>query len=122
MANLLEKLLSIEHAGWRSLCDGTASNFYSNLMTTDGQMIFTNGMSATRADVVAMLKDAPPWDGYEIRDAELIDLGARAAALVYTGVGRRDVGDDFIAKMTSVYKRAEQGWQLALYTQAKMTV
>ena len=121
MDNLFDELLAIERAGWRSLCNGTASQFYRDIMTDDGQMILANGVIMDRDRVVESLRDAPPWDGYGIQDARLILLQDKAAAIVYTGTGKRAYGNDFIALMSSVYTHIDCKWRLAIYTQTPIT-
>lgn len=117
MERLLHELLELEHAGWRSLCDGTGSDFYERLMTDDGRMVLANGVVMSRSAVAASLGDAPPWSGYTIDDPEVVALSDDAAALVYTGTGHRDEGEDFTGIMTSVYARHDSGWKLAHYQQ-----
>ncbi len=112
-----QELLDLEHRGWASLCDGTGDRVYGDLMTDDGVMVLANGAVMTRSDVVASLAQAPPWDGYDIADERVVSAGPDAAALVYTGTGRREGADDFVGVMTSLYVRREDGWRLALYTQ-----
>ena len=113
----MDELLELEHAGWRSLCEGTGSDFYGSTMTADGLMVLANGMVMNRAQVVEALAHAPAWAGYEIADVRVVPLGATAAALVYIGTGRRDEGEDVVCVMTSVYQRGDDGWRLGLYQQ-----
>ena len=40
---LLEDLLELERAGWRSLCESTGDRFYGDLMTDDAVMVLANG-------------------------------------------------------------------------------
>jgi len=65
---LLETLETLERQGWDALCDGTASEFYGSLMTSDGLMVLANGARMTRDDVVTALRGAPTWDGYDLAD------------------------------------------------------
>ncbi len=116
-AGRVDELLELEHAGWKALCDGTASAFYGDLMTEDGVMVLADGSVMTRDDVVTALAEAPPWSSYDIDDPRCVPLGDAAAALVYTGTGRRDGSDDFVGVMTSVYARRDGRWALALYQQ-----
>ena len=48
----MDELLDLEHAGWRSLCDGSGSQFFGELMTEDGVMVLANGTVMNRDDVV----------------------------------------------------------------------
>jgi hypothetical protein len=117
MEDLLNELLELEHAGWRSLCDSTGGDFYGNVMTDDGRMVLANGAVMSRSEVTESLEHAPPWASYAIDDPSVVTLGDDVAALVYTGTGHRDGGDDFIGIMTSVYVRHDSGWRLAHYQQ-----
>ncbi len=113
-------LLELERRGWASLCDGTGDAFYGDLMTEDALMVLANGATMTREDVVASLAAAPPWAGYEIADERFVEAGPDAVALVYTGTGHRDGGEDFTGVMTSTYVRRGDRWRLALYTQTPL--
>ena len=113
----MDELLELEHAGWRSLCEGTGSDFYGSTMTADGLMVLANGMTMDRAQVVDALAQSPAWDGYEIADVRVVPLGADSSALVYVGTGRRDEAEDVVCMMTSVYVHTDDGWRLALYQQ-----
>jgi hypothetical protein len=114
---LRDTLEDLERAGWDALCSGTGADFYGELMTTDGAMVLANGAVLTRPDVVASLRDAPAWDGYDLRDVRLVTTGRDGAALVYRATARRDGEPDFVAAMSSVYVRVDGRWRLALYTQ-----
>ena len=113
----MDELLELEHAGWRSLCEGTGSDFYGSTMTDHALMVLANGTVMDRRQVVDALAQSPVWAGYEIADARTVALGAGSAALVYVGTGKRDEGADVVCVMTSVYVRSDDGWRLALYQQ-----
>ena len=115
---LLGTLLEFEHQGWKSLCDGTANDFYGRTMTEDAQMVLANGQVMNRSEVVTALADAPPWTFYELRDVRLVRTGVDGAALVYIGSATREVGKPpFVGAMTSVYVSVAGEWRLALYQQ-----
>lgn len=118
---LLDELLEAERAGWDALCDGTGADFYGSRMAEDGVMVLAHGFALNRSEVAASLRDAPPWSGYEITDARLIELTTDAAAITYRARAWRDgEGTDFNALMSSVYTRTEGTWKLALYQQTPM--
>lgn len=119
----MDELIDLERAGWASLCDGRADEFYGRTMSDDGVMVLANGTVMTRDDVVGALRQAPPWASYEMDDVRVVPLGDDAAALVYVGTGHRD-GDDppFIGVMSSVYVKRDGGWKLALYQQTPLAV
>lgn|SRR5690606_17871246 len=114
----IEQFLALEHQGWASLCDGTGSGFYGDLMTADGVMVLAHGFALDRDAVVASLSDAPRWERYEISDERLVVLDEDSAVLVYTGrAARGDDAEPFHALMSSVYTRRDGRWRLALYQQ-----
>jgi hypothetical protein len=121
-SGLSEELLALEHAGWKSLCDGTGDTFYGGVMTDDAVMVLANGMVMDRAAVTAALGQSPPWARYEIDDVRLIQISQDTAALVYTGTGWRHGSEEpFVGAMSSVYHRTGDGWKLALYQQSQKT-
>lgn len=111
------ELETLERQGWDSLCDGTGDDVYGRIMTDGGVMVLAGGAAMTRADVVASLAQAPPWDGYHLEDLRLVRIGADAGTLVYRGTAHRDGDDPFVALMTSTYVRVDGSWRLAVYTQ-----
>lgn len=115
---LLEDLLELERAGWRSLCEATGDRFYGDLMTDDAVMVLANGAVMDRDAVTAALGQAPPWRAFDLTDPRIIRAGADTAALVYVGRAERDGADEpFVGAMSSVYRRTAEGWRLALYQQ-----
>ena len=110
-------LLEVEHAGWQSLCDGTAAAFYGDVMTDDGVMVLGNGQVMDRDQVVEALGSSPAWSSYEIAAPRTVVIGRDSRALLYTGTGHRQGADDFVGIMTSVYVREGGAWKLALYQQ-----
>ncbi|MFD6163158.1 nuclear transport factor 2 family protein [Nocardia sp. NPDC060256] len=115
---LLNELLDVERRGWDSLCDGTAADFYGSLMTGDAVMVLAHGTVLGRGEVVAALKDSPPWRAYEILDPWVVDADVDSKILVYTGVAYGDAeAPAFRGIMSSVYLRAGGEWKLALYQQ-----
>ena len=114
---LLETLEALERRGWDALCDGTASGFYGDTMTSDGLMVLANGAAMTRDQVVSALRDAPAWGGYEMADVRLVTTGRDSAAIVYRGTAMHDGAVAFVGTMTSVYVEVTGTWRLALYTQ-----
>jgi hypothetical protein len=114
----MSDLLDLERRGWDSLCNSTGSQFYGDVMTDDGVMVLANGAVMNREAVVASLKDAPPWQSYDIEDVRLVEAGDGAAGIVYVGTGYRE-GDQpaFVGVMSSFYVRQDGQWRLALYQQ-----
>jgi hypothetical protein len=117
MEDLLNELLELERAGWRSLSDGTAGDFYGNVMTEDGRMVLANGAVMSRSALTDSLANASSWSSYTIDEPVVTRLSHDVAALIYTGTGHREGGEDFTGIMTSVYVRYDSGWKLAHYQQ-----
>ena len=80
-----EELLTLERRGWEALCDGTGAEFYGGLMTPDGVMVLADGTVMGREEVVAALRESPPWAAYEIAGVRTVSTAGDAAVLVYTG-------------------------------------
>lgn len=117
-SSVTERLLALEHDGWRSLCEGTGDRFYGDVMTEDALMVLANGAVMDRATVVSALGQSPPWARYAIDDVQVITIAPDTAALVYTGTGWRDGEEEpFVGAMSSVYHRTGDDWKLALYQQ-----
>ena len=113
----IEVVLRLEHQGWESLCRGNGAEVYGQLMTEDAVMVLAHGLVLDRAAVIASLDEAPTWDRYEIADERLVDAGDDCVILVYTGRASRADEPEFHALMSSVYRRLDGGWRLALYQQ-----
>jgi hypothetical protein len=115
---VIEDLLALEHEGWRARCDGTGSDFYGRVMTSEGVMILAHGEMLDRQAVVDSLNEATPWRDYDIADEHLIPLDDEEAVLVYTCRAYRD-GDKptFEALVSSAYTRQAGSWRLALHQQ-----
>jgi hypothetical protein len=114
----LGQLLDLKHQGWQSLCNGTGSDFYGQLMTEGGVMVLAQGQVFSRQDVVDSLSEARPWRSYVIDQERLIRLEDSAAVLVYRGKAYRgDPSPAFVGLMSSTYVRRADGWALACYQQ-----
>jgi hypothetical protein len=81
---LLDDLLELERAGWRSLCESTGDRFYGDLMTDDALMVLAIGAVMDRDAVTAALGQAPPWRSFELSNARIVRAGPDTAALVDT--------------------------------------
>lgn len=112
-----DRLLELEHAGWRALCDGDGGGFYGRLMTDDGVMLLVNGAVLDRGQVADSLAGGPTWDDYVIQDARRVEVGDDAAALVYLATANRAGNPSFRALMASTYRVVEGAARLALYQQ-----
>lgn len=89
-------------------------------MTDDPRIVLADATVTSRRDVVDSLEHSPPWSSYTIDDPVLLSISDDVTALLYTGTGHRDDGDDFTGRMTSVYVRHASQWRLALYQQTSV--
>ena len=117
----LDRLVALEHEGWRSLCETRGGTYYGAAMTGDAVMILVNGMVLDRDTVAASLNDSTPWDSFDILEPSLVDLGENAAALVYRARAVRGDDEPFVALMTSTYRLISGEPKLALYQQTTIT-
>jgi len=117
----LDRLLSLEHEGWTSLCEGRGGTFYGDLMTPDALMLLVDGSVLDRGAVAASLDGAPPWDTYDLHDARRVGLGDDAAVLVYRARAARGADEPFVALMASTYRVVDGEPRLALYQQTTAT-
>ena len=119
--DLTTELLHLERRGWDALCAGTGADFYGEVMAEEGVMVVGNGTVLDREAVLSSLHDSPPWTRYSIDSVRLVPAGPESAALVYTTEAFRD-GDApaFTGAMTSLYRRQDGGWRLAVHTQTPL--
>lgn len=117
----LDSLLTLERAGWDSLCDQTGGSFYGGLMIDDALTVLVNGMTVNRDTVVASLGESPAWDAYEIREPRIVTMGPEVAALVYRATAQRAGEPLFEALMSSTYVLVDGQTRLALYQQTTVT-
>ena len=111
------ELERLERAGWHALCRSTGAQFYDEVMADDGVMVLAHGQAMGKSEVVAALREAPPWSSYALDDLRVLPAGEDGAVVVYHATARRDGRSPFTAWMTSTYRRAEGTWRLVAYTQ-----
>ena len=111
---LRDTLLALEEGFWRAAGDG---EFYRRHVADDGLFVLPAGAGVMPKEVViAAVSVAPPWSGVEIDNAQLVQLTADSAALVYHARGARGA-DQYVALISSVYVRRDGEWLLALHQQ-----
>jgi hypothetical protein len=74
----------------------------------------------SRDEALSGVLGASPWTGWTIDDPRVVPLGDGAAALVYTTRARRASSAEYRAAVTSVYRRAGDGWELAVHVQTPL--
>ena len=116
--DVFQELLLLEHRGWQSLCDGTADRFWWQIMTDDALVVLADGTIMDRVALADELAHTPRWVNYRIDDARLVFVAAKAAALVYVGMGlQAGHTKPFVGSVSSVYGRRRDGWKLVLSEQ-----
>jgi hypothetical protein len=70
--------------------------------------------------VLQAVETVEPWETFSIDDVRVVELGEHVSALVYTARARRAGQDEYVAAMSSVYRRADEGWQLVIHRQTPL--
>jgi hypothetical protein len=78
------------------------------------------GLTAENERVLQAVESVEPWEAFSIDDLQFVDLGESAAALIYTAHAHRPRQDEYVAAMTSVYRRADDGWKLVIHQQTPL--
>ena len=112
------ELIELEEGFWRSAGDRDA---YSAHLSDDAIHVFPGwGLTSDNERVLEAVESVTPWEVFRIEDLHVVDLGERAAALVYTAHARRAGQDEYVAAMTSVYRHDGDGWTLVIHQQTPL--
>ena len=115
---LRDELLALEEGFWQAAGNRGA---YSEHLADDAVHLFPGwGLTTDNERVLEAVEDAEPWETFSIEDLSLLALGEGAAALVYTARARRAGQDEYVAAMTSVYRRDGDGWKLVIHQQTPL--
>lgn len=116
-----QDLVDLEHAAWRALStDGeAAAAFYADRLGENVLMLLPGGVVIDQRDAVVDSMAGAPWDGFEITDERVLELGDRAAVLAYRATASRS-GQDYEALFNSTYVRDDGGWKLVLHQQTPL--
>jgi predicted GH43/DUF377 family glycosyl hydrolase len=113
-----EELLSLEEGFWRAA--GSRDSYAAHL-ADDAVHVFPGwGVTGDNERVLQAVETVEPWETFSIEDPRLVELGERAAALIYTAHARRPGQDEYVASMTSVYRRSNDGWTLVIHQQTPL--
>jgi hypothetical protein len=111
----LRELLTLEEEFWRAAGSRDA---YAEHLAEDAVHVFPGwGATTDNERVLQAVEAVEPWESFSLDDPRLVELGAGAAALVYTAHARRAGQDEYVAAMTSVYRRVGDGWKLVIHQQ-----
>ncbi len=113
-----DELLLLEEGFWRAA--GSRDSYASHL-ANDAVHVFPGwGLTADNERVLQAVEGVEPWETFSIDDVRFVELGDRAAALVYTARARRAGQEEYVAAMTSVYRRTGDGWDLVIHQQTPL--
>jgi predicted GH43/DUF377 family glycosyl hydrolase len=112
-----EELLALERHFWNA-AGGDREGYESNL-AADALHAFPGWGVTDRERVLAAVAESRPWDRFTIEDPRVVQLGAGAAAVVYTTHADR-AGKKYDAAITSVYRRRDDGWELVVHQQTPL--
>jgi hypothetical protein len=118
LVSIREQLLALEEGFWRAAGSRDA---YAVHLADDAVHVFPGwGVAADDERVLAAVDEARPWQSFSIEEPRLVELGPAAAALVYTARARRQGQDEYVAAMTSVYRRTGDRWALVIHQQTPL--
>lgn len=110
-----DELLLLEEGFWRA---AGSRDSYAVHLADDAVHVFPGwGLTAENERVLQAVESVEPWETFSIDDLQFVDLGPTAAALVYTAHAHRAGQDEYVAAMTSVYRRIDDGWKLVIHQQ-----
>jgi ketosteroid isomerase-like protein len=115
---LREELFALEEGFWRA---AGRRESYAAQLADDAVHVFPGwGLTAENERVLEAVDGVEPWEAFAIDDLSFLDLGERSAALVYTAHARRAGQDEYVAAITSVYRRDDDGWKLVIHQQTPL--
>jgi hypothetical protein len=113
-----EELLALEEGFWRAA--GSRESYAAHL-ADDAVHVFPGwGVTGENERVLQAVETVEPWERFSIDDLQFVNLGEEAAALVYTAHAQRSGQDEYVAAMTSVYRRTNEGWKLVIHQQTPL--
>ncbi len=117
MPALHDVLVGLEHEGWEALAAGRGGDYYREHLTEDALMAFSFGV-LSRAATLAAIEAAPPWESFQIEDAQVVELAADSGVVVYRVMARR-AGDaqPYRAIVSRTFVRRDGTWKLAYHQQ-----
>lgn len=96
--------------------DGAA---YERHLSKDA-VVVVPGATLDKAATVAAMNESPGWLSFEFEDERIVEVTDDVAILSYRFSGSRE-DEEYVAALTSVYRREEDGWRLVLHQQTPMS-
>jgi hypothetical protein len=115
--DLRETLLALEEGFWRASGDRAR---YEADVAADAVHVFPGWGVTDLERVLAAVDTAEPWETFSIEEPRLVQLADDVAALAYRARGRRTGQNEYVAAMTTVYRRRGDGWELVLHQQTPL--
>jgi hypothetical protein len=114
---LAELLIGLEREGWEALVAGRGGAYYREHLAANAVMAFPFGVMTREAAIEAM-ESAPPWKRFEIREAQVVELGSDSGVVVYSVEAQRPGDEPYSAVVSSTFVREADGWKLAFHQQS----
>jgi ketosteroid isomerase-like protein len=113
-----DDLLVLEEGFWQAAGNRSA---YAAHLADDSIHVFPGwGVTNDNERVLQAVESVDPWGSFEIEEPTFLELGDGAAALVYTARAHRAGHDEYVAAMTSVYRKTGSGWKLVVHQQTPL--
>ena len=112
-----ETLLALEETFWQASGD---RDLYESNLAADAVHVFPGWGVADGERVLEAVAAAEPWERFELEEPRVVELGGDAAALVYTARAKRAGQDEYVAAMTTVYRRDGDDWKLVIHQQTPL--
>lgn len=109
-----QRLIALERTGWEALVAGNGGAYDREHLTANAVMAFPFGV-LDRAAAVEAIDSAPPWERFELRDAEVVELNDSSGVVVYHVTAQRGRPEAVLTLMGSTFVHGEDGWKLASF-------
>jgi hypothetical protein len=106
----------LERRGWDALSGSGGAAYYDRLMANDSLMVFP-GMTLDKTATIHAIAEARPWSSHRLDDVRVV-VGAATAVITYVATAVREGEPEYRARMSSVYARMDDRWQLLLHQQS----
>lgn len=112
-------LIEFEHRGWDALSSNpeAAKEFYSSVLADDAQMLFPGQMRLVGKSEILEMMGGPPWQSFEISEAQVLGLSDTAAAVTYKVTAQREEAAPYRALICSTYALRAGVWKLVIHQQ-----
>jgi hypothetical protein len=116
--SMRDELIALEEGFWRA---SGRRHSYEARLADDAVHVFPGwGVTEDNERVLQAVESAEPWEAFTIENPRVLELGERVAAISYTSHARRAGKDEYVAAITSVYRRTDEGWQLVVHQQTPL--